>query len=84
MYRLIEESCDPSGEWTQSDEWTQLANWSFHQALSELAEHAAAEKVIRREDVTFDMFDYWIRSNLTDECWDEERREYEDSASRFH
>jgi hypothetical protein len=30
------------------------------------------------------MFDHWLRSNLSGESWEEERREYEDSPSRFH
>lgn len=84
VYRSIEEACDPRGEWTLSDEWTQLANWVFHQALEALANSAETEKIVRREEGTFDLFDEWMRFNLSDECWDEERREYEDSPSRFH
>lgn len=84
MYRSIEESCDPVVERTQNDEWIQLANWAFHQALWALAKGTVTERIIRREDVTFDMFDYWMRSNLSDESWEEERREYEDSPPRFH
>ncbi len=84
VYRSIEESCNPIGERTQSDEWIQVANWAFHQALWAVAEDGATERVVRREDVTFAMFDYWMRSNLSDESWDEERQEYDDSPSRFH
>jgi hypothetical protein len=84
VYRSIEEACAPRGEWTQSDEWTQLANWAFHQALGALAEDGVSEKTVRREDVTFDMFDHWTRFNLSHKCWDEERHEYEASPSRFH
>jgi DNA-binding GntR family transcriptional regulator len=83
VYRSIEEACEPTGEYTQSDEWTQLANWAFHQALGEVAKNVASEKIVRRDEVTFDLFDKWMRSNLSEECWHEERREYEASPSRF-
>jgi hypothetical protein len=84
VYNLIEEACEPAEERTHADEWTQLANWAFHQALWVLARHTATESVIHREDVTFEQFDHWIRLNLSDESWVEERREYEDSPSLFH
>jgi hypothetical protein len=84
IYRAIEEACKPTGEYTQHDEWTQLANWAFHQAIGALARDAGSGKIVRREDVTFDVFDEWMRFNLADECWEAERREYEASPSRFH
>lgn len=84
VYQRIEASCEPIGERTQSDEWAQLANWSFHQSLWALAEDGATERMIRSQDVTFEMFDHWLRFNLADESWAGERREYEDSPSRFH
>jgi DNA-binding GntR family transcriptional regulator len=84
VYDRIEKACEPTEQRTQNDEWTQLANWAFHQALWALAKETAAPSVIRREDVTFDLFDQWVRLNLSDESWEEERREYEESPSRFH
>ena len=84
VYQTIEASCAPADEWTESDEWTNLANWSFHQALWKLAEQAATERHIHREDVTLDMFDDWMRFNLSEEGWAAERREYEGSPSSFH
>ena len=84
VYRAIEEACEPPGEWTSEDEWTGLANWSFHQALWALAEQSSSERAIDREDVTFEMFDERMRSNLSDDCWAAERLEYEESPSRFH
>lgn len=84
VYWAIEEACKPPGEYTQSDEWTQLANWAFHQAIGTLANDAAPEETVRREEVTFDLFDEWMRFNLTHECWEAERREYDASPSSFH
>ena len=84
IYNSIDEACAPTGEWTQSDEWIQLANWAFHQALGALAKAGAAERNVHRDEVTFDLFDEWMRFNLLHECWEEERREYDASPSRFH
>jgi hypothetical protein len=84
IYLSIEEACDPRGEWTQTDEWVQLANWAFHQALGALAESGTSERTVHREEVTFDLFDEWMRFNLSDDCWEDERHEYEASPSRFH
>jgi hypothetical protein len=84
VYDLIDGAGEPTGERTQDDEWTQLANWAFHQALWALAKDTATDGVIRREDVTFDDFDHWMRVNLSDKSWVDERREYEHSPSRFH
>ena len=84
VHHLIEDSCRPSGEWTQDDEWTHLAIWAFHQALWALAEKATTAKSVSRDDVTFDMFDHFLRSNLSHECWDKERQEYEASPLRIH
>jgi hypothetical protein len=83
VYRAIEASCEPAGEWTAEDEWKNLANWSFHQALWALAERAG-ERELRRDEVTFEMFDRCMRENLLDESWKAERLEYEESPSRFH
>ena len=84
VYRAIEAYCEPTGERTADDEWTALANWSFHQALWTLAERSNLERDIQRDEVTFEMFDERMRSNLSDECWNAERIEYEESTSRFH
>lgn len=84
VYRAIEAYCEPTGERTAEDEWTGLANWSFHQALSAVAERSASERYIHREEVTFEMFDERMRSNLSDDCWIAERKEYEENPSRFH
>ena len=83
VYRDIETSCEPVGDWTAEDEWTKLANWSFHQALWALAE-GAGERLLHRNEVTFMMFDECMRENLTDDCWGAERIQYEESPSRFH
>ena len=84
VYRTIEEACEPTGEWTAEDEWTNLANWAFHQAPFALAEQSVSEKHLRREDVPFEMFDEWMRFNLSNDCWSAERDEYEESPLRFH
>lgn len=84
VYQDIEASCEPAGEWTREDEWTKLANWSFHQAFWGLAERSSSGRHIGREEVTFDMFDEWMRSNLSDDDWSAERHEYEESPKRLH
>jgi hypothetical protein len=83
VHGVIEASCAPAGEWTAEDEWIALANWSFHQALWALAE-GSGERHLHRDQVTFDMFDECMRSNLSDDCWNAERLEYKESPSRFH
>ena len=83
VYRSIEVSCNPTGEWTQSDEWTKLANWSFNQALWQIAEQVPEKLFVLREEVSFDAFDYWMRFNLSDAMWTAERQEYVVSPSRF-
>ncbi|MDO9490497.1 MAG: hypothetical protein Q7J32_19170 [Sphingomonadaceae bacterium] len=85
VYRDIEASSQPEGEGTPADEWKALAHWSFHQALWALAQQVEWERDLHRDEVTFEMFDEWIRSNLAgDDCWRAERQEYEESPSRFH
>lgn len=84
LHEGIQAACDPKGEWTEEDEWKGLANWSFHQALCAIAERSVAERSLDREEVTFEMFDERMRSNLLDECWLAERGQYEESPLRFH
>jgi len=83
VYRAVQAGCEPAGEWTAEDEWANLANWSFHQALWALAERAG-ERHLYRDEVTFEMFDRCMRNNLSDDSWDAERLEYEESPSLFH
>lgn len=80
----IQAACDPKGDWTEEDEWTGLANWSFHQALWAMADQSTSERCIHREQVTFEMFDEYMRSNLLADCWVTERQQYEESPLRFH
>lgn len=54
-----------------------------HQALWALAERSG-ERQLGRDEVNFEMFDERMRDNLSQECWDAERLEYEESPSRFH
>ena len=84
VYRAIEAACEPKGEWTAEDEWTGLANWSFHQALWLLAEQSTAERIVYRDEVSFEMFDARMRANLLDDGWIAERQKYEDRPLRFH
>lgn len=83
VYRSIEDTCTPSGAWSPSDEWAKLANWSFNQALWQIAEQVSEERFVLREEVSFDAFDHWMRFNLSDEMWMAERQEYDASPSRF-
>lgn len=62
------------------DNWRQIALWSYHQAVSELEEKAAAQGylTIRPREVRFEAFDSWMRFNLHgDDCWLDERAEWE-------
>ena len=79
----IQAACDPKGEWTEDDEWMGLANWSFHQALWAVANQSTGERDLGRDEVTFEMFDECMRSNLADDCWVAERHQYEDSPLRL-
>ena len=83
VYQSIEASCNPVGVWTAGDEWRKLANWSFHQALWQVAEHVSEERSVHREEVSFDAFDHWMRFNLSDEMWKQEREAYEASPPHF-
>ena len=84
VHRGIQAACDPKGEWTEEDDWTGLANWSFHQALWRVAEQSIETRDLDRDEVTFEMFEAYMRSNLADDCWVAERREFEESPLRFN
>jgi hypothetical protein len=84
IYTAVEAACESASERTAEDEWIGLANWSFHQALWVLAENLGLQGKVFREDVTFEMFDAQMRSNLSDDCWRLERLEYEGSPSRIN
>ncbi len=84
VHNDIQAACDPQGDWTEEEEWTGLANWSFHQALRAVANQSTAERNLDRDEVTFEMFDERMRSNLANDCWVAERHQYEESPLRFH
>ena len=84
VHKDIQAACDPKGDWTEEEEWTGLANWSFHQALRAVANQSTAERNLDRDEVTFEMFDERMRSNLANDCWVAERHQYEESPLRFH
>jgi hypothetical protein len=83
VHRDIQASCDPNGEWTEEDEWTGLANWSFHQAFWSVADQSIEERYVDRDEVTFELFDERMRSNLLADCWEAERKAYDESPLRF-
>lgn len=83
IYDAVEAACVPEGDRTAEDEWIGLANWSFHQAFWALAENLGVEGKVFREEVTFEMFDEQMRSNLSDDCWNSERVEYQESTTRI-
>ncbi|KRA62228.1 hypothetical protein ASD79_22465 [Caulobacter sp. Root655] len=65
------------------DDWRQIAMWSFHQALWGLEREASAKGASRfsPSEISFNIFDKWMRSNLTgDDCWLPERAEWENDA----
>lgn len=60
------------------DEWRQLALWAFHQALLVFEREAVANGLpLRPQDVSFVEFDRWMRFNLKEDCFTEERAEYD-------
>jgi hypothetical protein len=54
------------------------------QALWAVADQLTGERDLDRDEVTFEMFDERMRSNLADDCWVAERHQYEESPLRFH
>ncbi len=65
----------------KDDNWRQLALWAFHQALVVHEKWALARGVpLYPHEVAFKEFDMRMRENLNgDDCWLEERAEYEGS-----
>lgn len=63
---------------SSDDVWMDLSAWAFHQALVELAENAVAQNVSNLDvsEVSLEMFDHYIRENLADPSWEEERAAY--------
>lgn len=61
-----------------ANDCAQLAAWAFHQAISELArtKSAAPRAALRRDEISFEAFDWWMRENLSDSSWAEVRMEY--------
>jgi hypothetical protein len=60
------------------DEWLSLAGWSFHQAFWEHAfsADAADSPMLSPADVPFSIFDRYMRENLQDDSWSDERAKY--------
>lgn len=72
LYRANEDA------FSQDDDWRQLALWAFHQALSNHARRALAKGLpLSPHEVTFGEFDMRMRANLSNDCWLDERAEYE-------
>jgi hypothetical protein len=73
VYRRIEEQ-----RGGQSDNLMELAAWAFHQAISELAmiKPPAPRAALRRHEISFEAFDWWLSANLTDLSWTEFRSAY--------
>jgi len=63
----------------KEDEWSQLMAWAFHQALSVFIKdrYRLQERLIRTEDVPFELFNEMLESNLTDDSWCNEREIYD-------
>lgn len=72
VYRAIENTIGAN------DEWSQLSAWAFHQALGIKIREDYNEKklLVLTRSVTFEMFEKYIKSNLADESWEEERDTY--------
>jgi len=72
VYKEIEKSVSEEGELLN------LATWSFHQALNKLfrVSWEARSSVVRSNDVSFQLFDAQMLSNLSDSSWAIERAIY--------
>ncbi|WP_425993749.1 hypothetical protein [Caulobacter sp. DWR1-3-2b1] len=72
VYKSIEKSISSEGEWIN------LAAWAFHQALNTLLHRSweARSGVVRSNDVSFQLFDVKMKSNLADSSWAAERAIY--------
>jgi len=59
--------------------WLEIGNWAFNQALWRNAKNNFTNDqfVVKRSDVTIEEFDKYLRSNLKDESWSKERKEYQ-------
>jgi hypothetical protein len=62
----------------ENDDWAHIAAWSFHQALGEFIHQHWAQQCheVETRDVTLDMFDRMMTSNLLHESWSAERAVY--------
>lgn len=80
IYREIEKCIG-----SESD-WSQLAAWSFHQALGNLIrlKHSQGCLHVLTKDVTFEMFDEMMLSNLEHETWASEREIYTALPTRLN
>ena len=60
------------------DDWTGLTIWAFHQALwaHSKTEISQMRSKVFTNDITFEMFEYWMQKNLLDEFWATERKIY--------
>jgi hypothetical protein len=73
VYKHIE------AEIENEDEWSQLVVWAFHQALSVFIKdrYRLHTRLIRTEDVPFELFNEMLETNLTDDSWCNEREIYD-------
>lgn len=60
------------------DEWLSLAAWAFHQSLWEhvVSAGVADSPILSPSDVPFSTFDRYMRENLQDVSWSDERAYY--------
>ena len=72
IYDRIESDIQPD------DDWTGVSAWAFHQALMELAGIAAVQNIssLHVPDVPLPLFDRFLRENLSDPSWENERAAY--------
>lgn len=65
------------------DEWLSLAAWAFHQSFCEHAVSVgvASGSILSPADVPFSIFDRYMRENLQDESWADERTQYSTSPA---
>lgn len=73
IYRRLEEQLG-----SHADDCAKLAARAFHQAISELArtKAVAPRAALRRYEISFEAFDWWMRENLSDGSWAGVRTEY--------
>lgn len=74
VYRRIEDGLD-----VETDHWGVLGHWAMSQAIHKMSRDAFGRgiTVVSIADVPDELLDYFVRCNLSEESWTEERALYQ-------